>query len=47
MPAQQKQQLREAGLQTELVLDNIAGRPVAEGANTTAFSWMHYIARKL
>ena len=46
-PAEQKLQLREAGLQTEVVLDNLAGRPVADDANTSAFSWLHYIARKL
>jgi len=45
--AEQKRQLRDAGLQTELVLDNLAGRPVANDANTRAFAWMHYIARKL
>jgi len=44
---EQKLQLRDAGLQVELVLDNLAGRPVAEEAQTTAFTWLHYVARKL
>jgi SAM-dependent methyltransferase len=45
--AEQKRQLSEAGLQTELVLDNIAGRPVAEDTDTTPFGWMHFVARKV
>jgi SAM-dependent methyltransferase len=44
---EQKRHLREAGLQTEVVLDNLAGRPVAQDADTAAFDWFHYVARKV
>jgi SAM-dependent methyltransferase len=45
--AEQKRQLRDAGLQTELVLDHLVGRPVEDGADTSAFAWLHYVARKV
>lgn len=44
--AEQKRQLAAAGFDVELVLDNVAGRPVADDADTRAAWWFHYIARK-
>lgn len=44
--AEQKRQLAAAGFETELVLDNVAGRPVADDADTSGIWWFHYIARK-
>jgi SAM-dependent methyltransferase len=45
--AEQKRQLRAAGFETELVLDNVAGEPVADGADTSGIWWFHYVARKV
>jgi len=45
--AEQKRQLRNAGFETELVLDNEAGRPVADDADTRDIWWFHYVARKV
>jgi SAM-dependent methyltransferase len=44
--AEQKRQLAAAGFDVELVLDNVAGRPVADDADTSGAWWFHYIARK-
>ena len=44
--AEQKRQLEAAGFVTELVLDNVAGRPVTDDADTSGIWWFHYIARK-
>ena len=44
--AEQKRQLDAAGFDTELVLDNVKGQPVADGADTRAARWLHYVARK-
>jgi len=44
--AEQKRQLREAGFETELVVDNVAGRPVTANTDTHAAWWFHYVARK-
>lgn len=44
--AEQKRQLAAAGFTTELVLDSVAGRPVADDAQTRDIWWFHYIARK-
>jgi SAM-dependent methyltransferase len=44
--AEQKRQLAAAGFDTELVLDNVAGRPVSDDADTRGAWWFHYVARK-
>lgn len=44
--AEQKRQLAAAGFEVELVLDNVAGRPVTDDADTSGAWWFHYIARK-
>ncbi|HSH91299.1 MAG TPA: class I SAM-dependent methyltransferase [Ramlibacter sp.] len=44
--AEQKRQLAATGLHTELVLDNVAGRPVSDDADTSGVFWFHYVARK-
>jgi ubiquinone/menaquinone biosynthesis C-methylase UbiE len=45
--AEQKRQLAAAGFETELVLDNVAGQPVADEDDTRGTWWFHYIARKV
>jgi ubiquinone/menaquinone biosynthesis C-methylase UbiE len=45
--AEQKRQLKAAGFDTELVLDNVAGQPVSDDADTGGIWWFHYIARKV
>ncbi|MDP3758997.1 MAG: methyltransferase domain-containing protein [Ramlibacter sp.] len=44
--AEQKRQLRAAGFGVEAVYDNVAGRLVADDADTRAIWWLHYVARK-
>lgn len=44
--AEQKRQLRAAGFEIETVFDNVAGRPVADNADTSGIWWFHYVARK-
>lgn len=44
--AEQVRQLAAAGFQTELVLDNVNGRPVDESTEATGVWWFHYVARK-
>ena len=44
--AEQKRQLSAAGFEVEIVFDNVAGRPVADDADTSDMWWFHYIARK-
>jgi ubiquinone/menaquinone biosynthesis C-methylase UbiE len=44
--AEQKRQLEAAGFTREIVLDNIAGRPVADGADTRDIAWFHHVVRK-
>ena len=44
--AEQKRQLAAAGFELEQVYDNVAGRPVPEGANTRDVAWFHHVARK-
>jgi len=45
--AEQKRQLEAAGFEVEAVFDNVAGRPVDDGADTGAIWWLHYVARKV
>lgn len=45
--AEQKRQLESAGFRTELVLDNVDGRPVADDEDTSRIWWFHYVARKV
>jgi SAM-dependent methyltransferase len=44
--AEQKRQLKAAGFQVELVLDNVAGQPVYDYTDTHGMWWFNYIARK-
>ena len=44
--AEQKRQLQAAGFDTELVLDNVQGQPVADDADVRGVWWFHYVARK-
>ncbi len=45
--AEQKRQLREAGFDVELVLDNVAGETVHDSTDTRQMWWFNYVARKL
>ncbi len=45
--AEQKRELEAAGFDTERVFDSVAGQPVADGADTSAIWWFHYVARKV
>lgn len=44
--AEQQRQLAQAGFISELVVDNVAGRPVSEGADTGNIAWFHHVVRK-
>jgi len=44
--AEQQRQLADTGFISELVVDNVAGRPVSEGANTGGIAWFHHVVRK-
>lgn len=44
--AEQRRQLANAGFVSELVVDNVAGRPVGEGADTANIAWFHHVVRK-
>jgi SAM-dependent methyltransferase len=44
---EQKRQLRACGFESELVLDNVRGKPVADGADTRGLWWFHHVARKM
>lgn len=44
---EQKRELKAAGFDTERVFDSVAGRPVADGTDTSAIWWFHYVARKV
>lgn len=44
--AEQKRQLRASGFESELVLDNVRGEAVADGADTHGIWWFQHVARK-
>ena len=45
--AEQKRQLEAEGFDVELVLDNIAGKPVYASTDTRGMWWFNYVARKV
>ena len=45
--AEQKRQLKAAGFDVELVLDNVAGQPVYDYTDTRTMWWFNYVARKV